>query len=494
MPADERISMRIRSGLLPFLFLLLILPGCFYFSSSKGGGQIDFEPPRLIDPHDIALPPGFQIEAVTTGLTFPTGITFNEAGLPFVIESGYSYGEVWTTPRLLRIEPDGKQTQVAEGEGNGPWNGVLFHEGSFYIAEGGEREGGRIIQVTPEGHLLSLIDQLPSVGDHHTNGPVIHHNGWLYWGQGTATNSGVVGQDNAEFGWLSRYPRFHDIPCRDVTLTGENFSSPHPLRKNSQAVTGAFSAFGTKTAPGQIIPGQLPCNGAVLRMPVSGGAPELVAWGFRNPFGLAFSPDGRLYVTDNSYDIRGSRPVFGAGDLLWEVREGAWYGWPDFHGQHRLDTESRYTPPGKPPLTMLLREHPHIPPAPVAIFGVHSSSNGLDFSTNREFGFTGQAFVAQFGDLAPKTGKVFAPVGFRVVRVEISTGRIHPFAMNKGPTNGPASWLKSGGLERPVAVKFSPDGSALYIMDFGVMTVSEQGPVPRKETGVLWRITKHRES
>ena len=50
--------------------------------------------------------------------------------------------------------------------------------------------------------------------------------------------------------------------------------------------------------------------------PPTGGAPQLVTWGFRNPFGFSFAPDGRLYVTDNGYDVRGSRPVFGAGDLL----------------------------------------------------------------------------------------------------------------------------------------------------------------------------------
>ena len=46
------------------------------------------------------------------------------------------------------------------------------------------------------------------------------------------------------------------------------------------------------------------------------------------------------------------------------------------------------------------------------------------------------------------------------------------------------------GLERPVAVRFSPDGSALYVVDFGVMTMSARGPEPRKETGVLWRVTR----
>ena len=50
--------------------------------------------------------------------------------------------------------------------------------------------------------------------------------------------------------------------------------------------------------------------------------------------------------------------------------------------------------------------------------------------------------------------------------------------------------LEGGGLERPIAVRFSPDGTSLYVVDFGVMTVGERGPQPKPETGVLWRITR----
>jgi hypothetical protein len=44
-------------------------------------------------------------------------------------------------------------------------------------------------------------------------------------------------------------------------------------------------------------------------------------------------------------------------------------------------------------------------------------------------------------------------------------------------------------LERPVAARFDPSGSALYIVDFGVLSMTP-GPAPQKETGVLWKITR----
>jgi hypothetical protein len=45
-------------------------------------------------------------------------------------------------------------------------------------------------------------------------------------------------------------------------------------------------------------------------------------------------------------------------------------------------------------------------------------------------------------------------------------------------------------LERPVDVKFSPDGKSLCIVDFGIMSMVPTGPLPEKESGVIWEVTK----
>ncbi|TAJ98337.1 MAG: glucose dehydrogenase, partial [Candidatus Manganitrophaceae bacterium] len=206
--------------LLIFFSVLFLLAGCFRFRPSEGGGQTSFHPPRKISPSNIALPNGYRIEPVATELTFPTGVTFDADGRIYVVESGYSYGEVWTTPRLLRIDPGGGLTVIASGEKNGPWNGAVYHQGAFYVAEGGELLGGRILKITPDGTITPLVENLPSMGDHHTNGPAVGPDGSIYFGQGTYTNSGVVGEDNWKFGWLARHPEAADIPCRDVTVQG----------------------------------------------------------------------------------------------------------------------------------------------------------------------------------------------------------------------------------------------------------------------------------
>lgn len=474
--------------------LTVSLAGCWLFRGLGPGGAAQFAGERKLDSADIALPGGYTAEVVATGFTFPTSVGFDDQNRPYVVEAGYSYGEAFTAARLIRVDQDGKTTPIATG-GNGPWNGLSWADGAFYLAEGGETAGGRILRISPDGRTTALVEGLPSRGDHHTNGPVKGPDGWIYFGQGTFTNSGVVGEDNFRFGWLKRFPHLADVPCEDVMLAGENYTTANPLTEDphDQAITGGFLPFGTPSRGGQVVKGQVPCSGAVMRVRPEGGKPELVAWGFRNPFGLAFSPGGKLYITENGYDVRGSRPLWGGADHLFEVRNGTWYGWPDYSGGLPVD-HTRFQPLGKPQPRKLLAKQPGSPsgkpPEPVAYFGVHSSSNGFDFSRDAAFGYTGQAFVAQFGDLSPETGMVISPVGFRVVRVDVETGVIADFAVNREGTHGPASKVGGGGLERPVDAKFDRTGNALYVVDFGVMTVDKGGVSPKIGTGVLWRITR----
>src|SRR6185436_10473799 len=402
------------------IFFSLLLSSCYQMRMSRGGGQ-SMNITQTINPADVALPEGYKIEIVAKDLTFPSAVTFDDDGNMYVTEAGYCYGEVRTEPKLLKLEQDGKKTEIAKSKTNGPWTGITYYNKSFYIAEGGEDEGGKILKINMDGSTTTLTENLPSIGDHHTNGPAIK-DGYIYFGQGTATNSGIVGPDNKEFGWLPRHKTFHDIPCMDIVLSGKNYISDNVLSNvaGEKAYTGAFVPFNTETKEGQIIKGSIPCNGAIMRIPMGGGKPELVAWGLRNPYGLRFAENGKLYVTENGFDDRGSRPVWGAADVLWEVKEGAWYGWPDYSEGKPISGDEEFKPPGKEEAERVLQKYPSNPPIPIAMFGVHSSSNGFDFSTREEFGFKGEAFVAQFGDMSPKVGKVISPVGFKIVRVNIT--------------------------------------------------------------------------
>lgn len=470
----------------------LLQAGCLTLSPPNGGGATAFEPPRQINPGDVAVPAGYCVDAAVKGLTFPSGVVSDDHDRLYVVESGFSAGEGFSRPRLLRVESNGSLEVIATGADNGPWTGAVFHEGAFYLAEGGGSTGGKILKIALNGRTETLLAGLPTMGDHQTNRPTVGPDGQLYFGVGTATNSGIVGKDNVKVGWPTQHQDFHDTPCQDIELSGVNFKSAGLTLTACEdgAETGAFVPACTPTKRGQVIPGSRLCNGAILRLPVSGGIPEVVAWGFRNPFGLAFARDGQLYATDNSYDTRGERPVFGTGDLVWKIdpsKPGIWYGWPDYWGDIPV-TDRRFAQGSMPQPTFLMAKHPSIPPKPVAVLGVHASADGMDISRNPVFGHVGQAFIAQFGDMS-SAGKVIHPVGFRVVRVDLATGVPEDFMVNRR-SSGPASKEGSGGIERPIDARFNKAGTQLYVTDFGVMTSDDQGQHPYKETGVVWRIKR----
>jgi len=473
--------------------LIASLAGCYVVRPSSGAGQTSRPTPTQRSPKAVAVPTGYRVELAATGLTFPVGAAVDDRGQLYVIESGYAYGEDFTEPRLLRVEANGQTTVLASGGKGGPWTGLAWHQGNFYVADGNVLDGGRVLRISPEGKIDPLVTGLPSFGDHHTNGPVVGPDGWIYFSQGTATNSGIVGEDNLKFGWLKRHPEFHDVPAQDITLSGENIETDDYLHPGSgrKVRTGPFLPFGTAAQPGQVIKGSVKSSGSVLRVRAEGGEPELVAWGFRNPFGLAFAADGSLYVTENGYDDRGSRPAWGTPDVLWKIERGRWYGWPDYSASQPL-TDPAFHPPGKAQPKPLLQPPPNPPPQPVAKFPVHSSADGFEFSRSVQFGYPGEAFVAIFGDESPTTGKILTSIGGKVVRVNVADGTIQDFAVNRAPKEGPGTKVGVAGFERPVSVRFDRTGDVLYVVDFGVMRHDQQGAHPERQTGSVWRIRKER--
>lgn len=70
---------------------------------------------------------------------------------------------------------------------------------------------------------------------------------------------------------------------------------------------------------------------------LDGSGLELVAWGLRNSYGVAFHPNGRLFATEHNIDARSRRNIADDSEDFHEIREGEWYGWPDFAGGIRLD-------------------------------------------------------------------------------------------------------------------------------------------------------------
>ncbi|HEY8610387.1 MAG TPA: hypothetical protein VIL69_03750, partial [Roseomonas sp.] len=162
----------------------------------------------------------------------------------------------------------------------------------------------------------------------------------------------------------------------------------------------------------------------------------------------------------------------------------------DYHDGQPLDDANRFRPVLEQTPRRLLAELPNQPPRAAAVLGVHASANGIDFPRGPEFGATGRAFVALFGDQGSNTGKQMGPVGFRVITVDPRSGMVEDFVSNRGRSGGPASYLETRGIERPIALRFDPSGASLWIVDFGVMTARGENLIPVPGTGVVWRVTR----
>lgn len=366
----------------------------------------------------------------------------------------------------------------------GAFTGAAWHQGSLYFMN-----TDTLSRLRPDGSIEDLVTDLPGLGDHQANYPTLGPDGKIYWGQGTATNTGIVGADNWAYEWLRHFHDFHDVPGQDVTLTGRNYEYRNLLGNELETVrSGAYVPFGTETEPGQVIKGNVKCTGSILRCNPEGSELELVAWGLRNPYGTAFHPDGRLFCTEHGIDERSRRFIVGDLEDLYEIQEGAWYGWPDFASGIRLDDP--YWGAGGRGREPVLAAHPDPnPPKPFVTFPPHAAPNGLDFCRDAAFGFEGDAFVAMFGDLSPMTTRAVTPRGYKVVRVDTALRRVVDFAVNK--IEGPASKLPHEGFERPSHCQFGPDGT-LYVVDWGEIEIAPGagGIRMKEESGVLWRIRR----
>jgi glucose/arabinose dehydrogenase len=559
---------------------------------------------------DIALPRGYKASVFARDLNFPTGLAFRGSRDNFevlVIESGKGLpgncnnndgpgvgGPAGPTsptnpftPDLMIFDRQGnclqgradfdagcrKKTPVGKPNAagrpsfqvdgpaiglafeNGARGGTLFGTDSNQGARGAEagRGGGnntsRVVTIDIErNEVRTLIGGLPT-GDHPTE-LIVVKDGWLYWAQGSATNSGVTGHDNGNGG------NQHDIACQQITLSKNTWDSGDTHH------TSGYSNHGV-ARPGAVVPAfedatkRGMCTGAILRAPMTRHPEdhiEPVSWGYRNPFGLRFAPNhhalqGKLFVTENGEDERGARPVNNAPDRLaiaQQNRDGSpdFHGWPDRFGF--LDsTQAVFNPVGGPgddnaaavvgrPVLPVLDHFPQAPIAPLALEPANVAAVGPDFAPDS---FTsgvvkdGAALVAREGDFGfssangePEAGHDIELVNFskpgEPLRISQSrfafncrvadqqhdpdgTPRCMDAARSEDRSQEQAFVSMLRGINRPIQVLFGPDG-ALYLVDYGAVRDFGQsdprsrfvggptdGPLIQiPKTGVIWKITR----
>src|SRR3954452_8951478 len=154
---------------------------------------------------------GFRVEIVASGLTYPSSIEFDDEGMLYVAEAGYAFGDQSAPARVMRIRPDGRIEMVVD-QLNAPITDLLWHKGRLYISHRGK------VSVLVGDRVQDIVTGLPSLGDCQNNQLSAGPDGKIYLGQGTASNSGVVGADNFAYGWLGKHPNIHDLSARSLEL------------------------------------------------------------------------------------------------------------------------------------------------------------------------------------------------------------------------------------------------------------------------------------
>ncbi|MDD9207929.1 hypothetical protein PU560_15845 [Georgenia sp. 10Sc9-8] len=453
-----------------------------------------------VDPSHVVVPPGYTVDVMVAGLSFATGMGFAPDGTLYLLEGGSTWPtRPYMPARVLRLDPDGELTEVGEETLGGP-RGVAVHDGGLFVIDKGGYHSRIVRYDLGTWERDVVVDGLPDGGWHEPGGPVFGADGYMYFAQGSVSQNGVVLPQGFTVD-QAKHPHAHDVPGQDVTLTGHNIvsydpTSPYPY----YAETGAFKPFGEPARAGEVVPGALKCNSAVWRARPDGSEMELLAWGVRNPYGMALSEDGRLYVSDNDYEETGDRAVAGDPDRIWHIRAADlppgtvttpdWYGFPDLCGDGLPVWAEEHLPARGRRAEPLLADPPPWAGPAVYLEKPHSCMTKMDFCRSDAFGHRGRLFACEWGTMAPMNSPDPADLdhGFKVVAVDVEAGTAQDFFHNASP--GPASAVGGGGLERPVDCKFSPDGRSLYVLDFGVARVAQSHMEAYAHTGVLWRITR----
>jgi glucose/arabinose dehydrogenase len=451
----------------------------------------------VIDPENVWVPPAYKVEVVTAGLSFPTGMAFADDGTLFINEGG----STWPTrpamiPRILWLDQNGNMDVFSNETLGGP-RGLAYRDGYLYATLKGGYYARVVTYNVKTGERDVINDKIPSGGWHEPGGPVFGpHDGLLYFAHGSVSLQGVV----LPYGYtvdIAKHPHNKDIPGENVTLTGNNVWSRDPLMPYPYLTqTGPYKPFGQSAEKGEVIKGELWCTTGVWRSKPDGSEPELIAWGIRNPYGMAFSENGDLYISDNDFEEKGERAIAEDPDRIWHIpnakkphgsiQKPDWYGFPDICADGLPAWDKKHLPEKGKAAEPLLENPPKWAGPPAYLENPHTGMTKMDFCNSDYFGYRGKLFACEWGTLAPFNSPREDDIdnGNRVIIVDVEKGTGELFFKNKKA--GP----ETGGIERPVDCKFSPDGKSLYVLDFGPARVERGYFVAFGQTGALWRITK----
>lgn len=251
---------------------------------------------------------GYTVTTVVSGLTQPTDFRFLPDGRILFAEKGGAIkvadknGQLQSTP-LITLPTDtvwARGLVAVEVDPQYQENGYIY--ASYVTSDNYQRLSrltvtdptAEVLTIDPDSEVVLVQGTQPAGNDHHGGGLSFGPDGKLYWSTGDNVCCGVIDGSNSQ------------------NLT------------NMYGKVLRLNPDGTAPADNPFYDGDGPNYDAVY------------ATGFRNPFRLTFTPDGKLLVVD-------------VGQSTWEevnlVTAGANYGWPNAEGPcNGIGTTSCSTP------------------------------------------------------------------------------------------------------------------------------------------------------
>ena len=493
-----------RGLLLAFCLTVWWVGGC-------AQGPVVYRPKEQIrlDRALVECPAEFELKQIVSNLNAPTAIAIDASDGTLLIAEGGIDGD---EPRIYALKPNFTLSLVYPYDRRipfsplqpgfqiyGPIGGMIAEHHRVYVSHRDVDGRGVITRFGYDGTHETIIGDLPAQGDFGVTDMVVGPNERLYFGVGSATNSGIVGLDNLR--WFRKHREFCDQAYQDLELLGLRFETKNPfagLFGGSEIVNcGPYQPFGmsnrahiNKAANGNP-------TSAVYSVALMGGDKQVEAFGIRFPRGLAFNENNVLYVTNDGMEMRGSRPVKDDPDSVLRIFYGGPpvdFGFPDYSADLQPITDKQFLPPiplilpgGFENLVSVvnrrasgLREiNENVQSLVKAKFPPLSGAAKLAFvpGSGPFKRWRGDAIIALSGDRGPFATSGYelkSPVGYKLVRVDVNSGKVEEFIHNTQSRPFSKTDRKGIALERPIDVKIAANG-VMYILDFGEVEYKPSG-------------------
>lgn len=226
-----------------------------------------------------------------------------------------------------------------------------------------------------------ILSNIPNFGDYKESKLIVKDN-LLFVTIGSATNSGVVGEDNK---WIKDNEKNFDttpfkITLKDITAT---------------FTQGAFTAYNTKNTKNQVIESKQFGNASVIIYDLISQKSSLYAFGIRNITGIDMDSNGKIFIAIGGMENRGNRPIVGDVDYIYTLEKDQWYGWPDYSGGDPIDSP-RFTDNNGKKIETIIKSVPN--KNPIGPLYQHTSVSSIYAVAVDKYSITSEKDVVYFYD------------------------------------------------------------------------------------------------